>query len=93
MLVFLRLKIEKAFNLYILPHLHLNVMKYISIIEKFLPGEGPVLTAYCLQPHPEAHSSLAVLQHYRIHGIRPRYQAVAMVQADATGNREKKDGK
>lgn len=93
MLVFLRLKTEKAYNFYIFPHPHLNVMKYISIIKKLLAGEGPVLTAYCLQPHPEAHSSLAVLQHYRIHGIRPRYQAVAMVQADATGTREKKNGK
>uniref|UniRef100_H3D3A1 tRNA (34-2'-O)-methyltransferase regulator WDR6 n=1 Tax=Tetraodon nigroviridis TaxID=99883 RepID=H3D3A1_TETNG len=35
---------------------------------KFLAGEGPVLTLYCLQPHPGAHSSLAVLQHCRIHG-------------------------
>lgn len=60
---------------------------------KFLAGEGPVLTVYSLHPHPEAQSWLAVLHHCRIHGIRPRSQAVSMVQADATGAREKKDGK
>ena len=38
----------------------------------FLTGEGPVLTVYRLQPHPKACASLSVLQHYRIHGIRPR---------------------
>ncbi|XP_061830210.1 tRNA (34-2'-O)-methyltransferase regulator WDR6 [Nerophis lumbriciformis] len=37
-----------------------------------LAGEGPVLTAYSLQPKPKACMSRAVLQHYRIHGIRPR---------------------
>ncbi|XP_054624335.1 WD repeat-containing protein 6 isoform X2 [Dunckerocampus dactyliophorus] len=37
-----------------------------------LTGEGPVLTAYSLQPKPKACTSMAVLQHYRIHGIRPK---------------------
>ncbi|XP_003963080.3 tRNA (34-2'-O)-methyltransferase regulator WDR6 [Takifugu rubripes] len=55
-------------------------------------GEGPILRVYCLQPHPGAHSSLSVLQHYRIHGIRPRYEAVAMVQGAATGAMEHKEG-
>ncbi|XP_071331330.1 tRNA (34-2'-O)-methyltransferase regulator WDR6 [Trachinotus anak] len=40
-----------------------------------LTGEGPVLTVYSLQPHPKATASLSVLQHYRIHGLRPRSQA------------------
>ncbi|XP_028252378.1 tRNA (34-2'-O)-methyltransferase regulator WDR6 isoform X2 [Parambassis ranga] len=37
-----------------------------------LTGEGPVLSVYTLQPHPDACASVNVLQHYRIHGIRPR---------------------
>ncbi|XP_077575886.1 tRNA (34-2'-O)-methyltransferase regulator WDR6 isoform X1 [Stigmatopora nigra] len=37
-----------------------------------LTGEGPVLTAYSLQPQPRACSSMSVLQQHRIHGIRPR---------------------
>nr|XP_057940757.1 WD repeat-containing protein 6 isoform X2 [Doryrhamphus excisus] len=37
-----------------------------------LTGEGPVLTAYSLQPKPKGCTSMAVLQHYRIHGIRPK---------------------
>ncbi|XP_035991107.1 WD repeat-containing protein 6 [Fundulus heteroclitus] len=37
-----------------------------------LSGEGPVLSVYGLQPRPDVGASLSVLQHYRIHGIRPR---------------------
>ncbi|XP_030590145.1 LOW QUALITY PROTEIN: tRNA (34-2'-O)-methyltransferase regulator WDR6 [Archocentrus centrarchus] len=37
-----------------------------------LKGEGPVLTVYRLQPHPKVCVSQSVLQHYRIHGVRPR---------------------
>uniref|UniRef100_A0A3Q2QXU4 tRNA (34-2'-O)-methyltransferase regulator WDR6 n=1 Tax=Fundulus heteroclitus TaxID=8078 RepID=A0A3Q2QXU4_FUNHE len=37
-----------------------------------LSGEGPVLSVYGLQPRPGVGASLSVLQHYRIHGIRPR---------------------
>ncbi|XP_072305474.1 tRNA (34-2'-O)-methyltransferase regulator WDR6 [Eucyclogobius newberryi] len=37
-----------------------------------LSGEGPVLTVYSLHPCPKSCSSLSVLQHQRIHGIRPR---------------------
>uniref|UniRef100_A0A3B4Y7Z8 tRNA (34-2'-O)-methyltransferase regulator WDR6 n=1 Tax=Seriola lalandi dorsalis TaxID=1841481 RepID=A0A3B4Y7Z8_SERLL len=43
--------------------------------EFLLTGEGPVLTVYRLQPHPEAGASLSVLQHHRVHGIRPRAQS------------------
>ncbi|XP_023125495.1 WD repeat-containing protein 6 [Amphiprion ocellaris] len=39
-----------------------------------LTGEGPVLSVYSLQPCPKACASVSVLQHYRIHGIRPRSQ-------------------
>uniref|UniRef100_A0A3B4UVC7 tRNA (34-2'-O)-methyltransferase regulator WDR6 n=1 Tax=Seriola dumerili TaxID=41447 RepID=A0A3B4UVC7_SERDU len=45
--------------------------------EFLLTGEGPVLTVYRLQPHPEAGASLSVLQHHRVHGIRPRGQSCA----------------
>ncbi|AWP09380.1 putative WD repeat-containing protein 6 [Scophthalmus maximus] len=37
-----------------------------------LTGEGPLLTVYSLRPRPKASASLSVLQHYRIHGARPR---------------------
>ncbi|XP_076598297.1 tRNA (34-2'-O)-methyltransferase regulator WDR6 [Chaetodon auriga] len=50
-----------------------------------LTGEGPVLTVYSLQPHPKARASLSVLQHYRIHGIRPRSPASVPAQTSATG--------
>lgn len=65
-------------------------MPISHISQKILTGEGPILRVHCLQPHPGVHSSLTVLQHYRIHGIRPRYEAVAMVQA--TGAMEHKEG-
>ncbi|XP_017266744.1 WD repeat-containing protein 6 [Kryptolebias marmoratus] len=47
-------------------------------------GEGPVLSVYSLKPHPKASVSLSVLQHYRIHGIRPRSQAVVPPQSSTT---------
>ncbi|KAK7884616.1 hypothetical protein WMY93_027739 [Mugilogobius chulae] len=40
-----------------------------------LSGEGPVLTVYRLYPSPKSCSSLSVLQHQRIHGIRQREDA------------------
>ncbi|CAL8368878.1 unnamed protein product [Lota lota] len=39
-----------------------------------LKGEGPILTVFSLQSRTKATASIAVLQHYRIHGVRPRYQ-------------------
>lgn len=51
----------------------------------FAAGEGPVLKAYSLQPHPKACTSLTVLQHSRIHGIRPRAQAAVPAQCSAAG--------
>ncbi|KAM9350552.1 tRNA (34-2'-O)-methyltransferase regulator WDR6 [Symphorus nematophorus] len=50
-----------------------------------LTGEGPVLTVYSLRPCPKACASLNVLQHYRIHGIRPRSVAAVPAQSSATG--------
>ncbi|XP_040904027.1 WD repeat-containing protein 6 [Toxotes jaculatrix] len=50
-----------------------------------LTGEGPVLTVYSLQPRPKACASLSVLQHYRIHGIRPRNQPTVPAQSSASG--------
>ncbi|XP_008282939.1 tRNA (34-2'-O)-methyltransferase regulator WDR6 [Stegastes partitus] len=56
--------------------------------EFLLTGEGPVLSVYSLQPRPKVCASLRVLQHYRIHGIRPRSQPA---QSSATAvQREKK---
>ncbi|XP_068192839.1 tRNA (34-2'-O)-methyltransferase regulator WDR6 isoform X2 [Antennarius striatus] len=52
--------------------------------EFLLTGEGPVLTAYRLLPHPTACASQSVLQHYRIHGIRPRSLVVDQAQSHAT---------
>lgn len=58
-----------------------------------LTGEGPVLTVYSLQPRPKVCASLSVLQHYRIHGIRPRGPADVPEQSSATGTfGERKDG-
>ncbi|CAB1428072.1 unnamed protein product [Pleuronectes platessa] len=45
-----------------------------------LTGEGPVLTVYSLEPRPKASASLSVLQHYRIHGVRPRRQDAVTAQ-------------
>lgn len=57
-----------------------------------MAGEGPILTVYSLHSHPQACATLSVLQHYRIHGIRPRSQAA--VQGFVTGACTKeKDGK
>ncbi|XP_068606791.1 tRNA (34-2'-O)-methyltransferase regulator WDR6 [Brachionichthys hirsutus] len=50
-----------------------------------LTGEGPVLTAYSLLPHPRARASHSVLQHYRIHGIRPRPPVADPAQSPAAG--------
>ncbi|KAK2851154.1 hypothetical protein Q5P01_007430 [Channa striata] len=56
-----------------------------------LTGEGPVLQAYSLQPQPKACASLSLLQHFRIHGIRPRgYAAVPAQSCDAGAYRTKK---
>ncbi|CAK6972916.1 WD repeat-containing protein 6 [Scomber scombrus] len=55
-----------------------------------LSGEGPVLTVYSLQPHPKACASLSVLQHYRIHGIRPRHPSAFQPHSSVTGSYEKK---
>ncbi|XP_029290941.1 LOW QUALITY PROTEIN: WD repeat-containing protein 6-like [Cottoperca gobio] len=57
-----------------------------------LTGEGPVLTVYSLHPRPKACVSLSVLQHYRIHGIRPRNVMTVQAQSSATRTYgEKKD--
>ncbi|KAM9750998.1 tRNA (34-2'-O)-methyltransferase regulator WDR6 isoform 1-T1 [Menidia menidia] len=53
--------------------------------EEFLfTGEGPVLSVYSLQPHPKACTSLSVLQHNRIHGIRQRSQDTLSTLSSAT---------
>ncbi|KAM4610842.1 tRNA (34-2'-O)-methyltransferase regulator WDR6 [Polymixia lowei] len=52
--------------------------------EYLLAGEGPNLTVYSLQLHPRACTSLSVLQHYRIHGIRPRLQATGPRRSSAS---------
>ncbi|XP_034551139.1 WD repeat-containing protein 6 [Notolabrus celidotus] len=59
--------------------------------EFLLTGEGPVLTVYSLQPHPKASASLSVLQHYRIHGIRPRHPTAVPAQSSTTGSCEKRN--
>ncbi|XP_051280422.1 WD repeat-containing protein 6 [Dicentrarchus labrax] len=57
-----------------------------------LTGEGPILTVYSLRPRPKACASLSVLQHCRIHGIRPRSPVVVPAQSSATGTHgEKKE--
>ncbi|XP_035502194.2 WD repeat-containing protein 6 [Scophthalmus maximus] len=55
-----------------------------------LTGEGPLLTVYSLRPRPKASASLSVLQHYRIHGARPRGRAAVPGQSSATGTYEEK---
>ncbi|XP_013857215.1 tRNA (34-2'-O)-methyltransferase regulator WDR6 [Austrofundulus limnaeus] len=53
--------------------------------DKFLlTGEGPVLSVFSLQTLPKASVSLSVLQHHRIHGIRPRNQAAVPTQSSST---------
>ncbi|RVE70248.1 hypothetical protein OJAV_G00063060 [Oryzias javanicus] len=53
--------------------------------DKFLlTGEGPVLSAYSLHCSPKGFTSLSVLQHQRIHGIRPRSQCVKSAQSSAS---------
>ncbi|XP_038579333.1 WD repeat-containing protein 6 [Micropterus salmoides] len=49
-----------------------------------LTGEGPVLTVYSLQPRPKACVSQSVLQHNRIHGIRPRSVVTVTAESFAT---------
>lgn len=39
-----------------------------------MPGEGPILSIFCLQASPTQRASLSVLCNYRIHGIRPKLQ-------------------
>ncbi|XP_059908270.1 WD repeat-containing protein 6 [Gadus macrocephalus] len=39
-----------------------------------LKGEGPILTVFSLQSRTRASASIDVLQHYRIHGVRPKYK-------------------
>ncbi|KAM3618800.1 uncharacterized protein V6R79_025090 [Siganus canaliculatus] len=53
-----------------------------------LTGEGPVLTVYSLHPHPKACASVSLLQHCRIHGIRPRGWRSASQLDSATGTFE-----
>ncbi|KAM8862627.1 tRNA (34-2'-O)-methyltransferase regulator WDR6 [Spinachia spinachia] len=48
-----------------------------------LTGEGPVLSGFYLHPRPKACASLSVLQHHRIHGIRPRRQTAVTPQRAA----------
>ncbi|XP_069550007.1 tRNA (34-2'-O)-methyltransferase regulator WDR6 [Brachyistius frenatus] len=57
-----------------------------------LTGEGPVLSVYSLQPRPKACASESVLQHYRIHGIRPRSQEAVSALSSAAAIQEKKHG-
>ncbi|XP_034027646.1 WD repeat-containing protein 6 isoform X2 [Thalassophryne amazonica] len=56
-----------------------------------LTGEGPVLTVYSLHPHPKVCTLLSVLQHHRIHGIRPRVPAGVRLSSHVTGAFEDKD--
>ncbi|KAM3877128.1 tRNA (34-2'-O)-methyltransferase regulator WDR6 [Diretmus argenteus] len=56
-----------------------------------LTGEGPVLTVYRLQPRPKAGASLSLLNHYRVHGIRPRPPAAGPRRSSATETRGEKD--
>uniref|UniRef100_UPI003AAEBFCF tRNA (34-2'-O)-methyltransferase regulator WDR6 n=1 Tax=Centroberyx gerrardi TaxID=166262 RepID=UPI003AAEBFCF len=59
-----------------------------------LTGEGPILTVYSLQPRPKACGSLSALQHYRIHGIRPRPPAAGPRRSSATETSwEERDGR
>ncbi|XP_041654921.1 WD repeat-containing protein 6 [Cheilinus undulatus] len=58
-----------------------------------LTGEGPVLKVYSLQPQPKACTSLSVLQHCRIHGIRLKDPLAVPVPSPATETYEvKNDG-
>lgn len=57
----------------------------------FLAGEGPLLKAYSLQPRRKACTSLSVLQHFRIHGIRPRNQEAVAAWSSAAGARGKNE--
>uniref|UniRef100_A0A3P9HUA1 tRNA (34-2'-O)-methyltransferase regulator WDR6 n=1 Tax=Oryzias latipes TaxID=8090 RepID=A0A3P9HUA1_ORYLA len=53
--------------------------------DKFLlTGEGPVLSAYSLHQSLKAFTSLSVLQHQRIHGIRPRNQSLLLAHSSAS---------
>lgn len=52
-----------------------------------LSGEGPVLTLYSLYPHPKNFASLCVLQHQRIHGIRPRILPAPDLNSSEEGTR------
>ncbi|XP_015259385.1 PREDICTED: WD repeat-containing protein 6 [Cyprinodon variegatus] len=57
-----------------------------------LAGEGPVLSVYRLQPRPKVGSSLGVLHHYRIHGIRPKSQDAILTKSSTViihGQQEK----
>ncbi|XP_026189340.1 tRNA (34-2'-O)-methyltransferase regulator WDR6 isoform X2 [Mastacembelus armatus] len=54
--------------------------------EFLLAGEGPILKVYSLQPRPKPCASLSVLQHSRIHGVRPRRQAGGPAQTSAAGH-------
>ncbi|XP_037334388.2 WD repeat-containing protein 6 [Pungitius pungitius] len=56
-----------------------------------LTGEGPVLSGFNLHPRPKACASLSVLQHYRIHGIRPRRPEAVTPQRSAATNGKKGD--
>lgn len=68
-------------------------MQHASMGCVFLAGEGPVLSVYSLQPRPEASASLNVLQHCRIHGIRPRSPAAVPAQSSAdTAHSQREDG-
>lgn len=50
----------------------------------FITGEGPVLSAYSLHQSLKAFTSLNVLQHQRIHGIRPRNQSLLSAHSSAS---------
>ncbi|KAG7226965.1 hypothetical protein INR49_022279 [Caranx melampygus] len=52
--------------------------------EFLLTGEGPVLTVFSLQSHPKATTSLRLLHHHRIHGVRARYQTAVPGQSCTT---------
>ncbi|CAJ1055477.1 WD repeat-containing protein 6 [Xyrichtys novacula] len=53
-----------------------------------LAGEGPVLTVYSLQQCPKACAWLSVLQHHRIHGIRPRHPTAVIMPSSVTETSE-----
>ncbi|KAM9343196.1 tRNA (34-2'-O)-methyltransferase regulator WDR6 [Pholidichthys leucotaenia] len=57
-----------------------------------LTGEGPILSVYSLHPRPKACTSLNVLQHYKIHGIRPACPSAETKRSPAKSIQKEKHG-